>query len=294
MATLLTRIRTATRTHGLASRSFSASAPSLARMVRPPSNLPTQLISSPSEALNPPIYLPLSSLVSRKPGEPRASSKVVSLDPSVFSHPIRNDILHAAVVHYRDGLRQGSASTKTRAEVSGSGRKLRPQKGSGRARLGDRGSPMLRGGGRAFGPKPRDFSTKLPRKVIEMAMRVALSSKVKSQSLCVVETLQWPGFKTKELAARLASLSWNDKVLFVCGHHVPKTLRRSSSNLQGVETIGAEDLTVYDIVVNKRTVLDLAAVEWLEKRLGKSNLPLEAMPVIPLQILDQPLSSVTQ
>lgn len=247
-----------------------------------------------AEALNPPFHLPLASLLPRKAGEPRASSKVVSLDPSVFSHPIRNDILHAAVVHYRDGLRQGSASTKTRAEVSGSGRKLRPQKGSGRARLGDRGSPMLRGGGRAFGPKPRDFSTKLPRKVVEMAMRVALSAKVKSQSLCVVESLQWPSVKTKELAVRLDNLSWNDKVLFVCGRHVPRTLSRSSSNLQGVETVGAEHLTVYDVVVNKRIVLDLAAVEWLEKRFGKSNVPLEVMPLIPLQMLDTPVSAVAQ
>ncbi|KAG9001064.1 54S ribosomal protein, mitochondrial [Tulasnella sp. JGI-2019a] len=289
MATLLQRARAIVQPYGLASRSFSGSLPAIARA----SNL-NRTPSSSSETLNPPFYLPLSSLLPRKPGEPRASSKVVSLDPSVFSHPIRNDILHAAVVHYRDGLRQGSASTKTRAEVSGSGRKLRPQKGSGRARLGDRGSPMLRGGGRAFGPKPRDFSTKLPRKVIEMATRVGLSAKVKEQSLCVVETLQWPGSKTKDLATRLADLSWNDKILFVCGQHVPKTLRRSASNLQGLETMGAEDLTVYDIVSNKRIVLDLAAVEWLEKKFGKSNVPLNVMPLVPLQILEDPAPSATQ
>ena len=118
-----------------------------------------------------------------EPDAPPASDKVVELDPTVFNHPIRRDIIHLCVVHYRDSLRQGSANTKTRSEVRGSGRKIRPQKGSGRARLGDGQSPMLRGGGIAFGPKPRDFSTKLPRKVIEMGMRVALSAKLKEQRL---------------------------------------------------------------------------------------------------------------
>ncbi|KAG8963986.1 54S ribosomal protein, mitochondrial [Tulasnella sp. 419] len=110
------------------------------------------------------LYLPLSSLLPRNSDQSKASSQVVSLDPSVFSHPIRRDILHLCVVHHRDGLRQGSANTKTRSEIKCSGRKLRPQKGTGRARLGDASSPMLRGGAVAFGPKPRDFSTKLPRK----------------------------------------------------------------------------------------------------------------------------------
>ena len=106
--------------------------------------------------------------------EENLEDEVVELDPSIFNHPIRRDILHLCVVHHLDSLRQGSANTKTRGEVRGSGAKIRPQKGTGRARLGDGQSPMLRGGGVAFGPKPRDFSTKLPRKVIQMGMRVAL------------------------------------------------------------------------------------------------------------------------
>src|SRR5882757_2916434 len=122
-----------------------------------------------------PVYLTLSSLV----GKSKGAKKAVALDPTVFDHPVRRDILHLCVVHYLDSLRQGTASTKTRAEVAGSRRKIRPQKGTGRARLGDRQSPMLRGGGVAFGPKPRDFSTKLNRKVIQMGMRVALTMKLR-------------------------------------------------------------------------------------------------------------------
>ncbi|KAG8949646.1 54S ribosomal protein, mitochondrial [Tulasnella sp. 424] len=267
-------ILTPTRKAVLSSiRPFSTTANRLARVTDAGPSLtkktpPTSLVQA-----QPPVYIPLSSFLRRKAGEPRSSNQVVALDPEVFSHPIRRDILHLCVVHYRDGLRQGSASTKTRAEVSGSGRKLRPQKGSGRARLGDRGSPMLRGGGRAFGPKPRDFSTKLPRKVVEMGMRVALSAKLGERSLSVVESLEWDGAKTKDLSKRLAELAW-PKVLFVSGHGVPELLRRTTGNLQGVEVVSAEELTIYDILRSKRIVLDVSAVEWLERRYGKDALPL--------------------
>lgn len=102
--------------------------------------------------------------------------------------PLRKDILHRAVIYEADKTRQGTASTKWRSEIRGSGAKLRPQKGTGRARLGDRGSPMLRGGGVAFGPKPRDFSTKLPRKIYDLAWRTALSYRYAKGELIVVET----------------------------------------------------------------------------------------------------------
>ena len=130
---------------------------------------------------------------------------------------------------------------------------------------------MLRGGGVAFGPKPRDFSTKLPRKVIEMGMRVALSAKLREHSLGVVESLNWPGVKTGPLAKRISELRWR-KTLFVTGlDEVPEGLRRASSNIDGVEVVAAKDLLVYDAVKWPRVVLDLAAVEWLERKLGKKT-----------------------
>ena len=137
------------------------------------------------------------------------------------------------------------------------------------ARLGDGQSPMLRGGGVAFGPKPRDFSTKLPRKVIQMGMRVALSARLKEQGLGVVESLDWPGFKTKELAARVKELGW-EKTLFVTGlEDIPEGLDRSSRNLPRVEVAMADELTVYDIMKWPRLVLDVSAVEAFERSLGK-------------------------
>ncbi|KAI9837261.1 MAG: hypothetical protein M1819_000335 [Sarea resinae] len=118
-----------------------------------------------------------------------------TMEPIRFEHypsnhlflPLRRDILHKAVVFEGDNTRQGTASTKWRGDIHGSGRKIRPQKGTGRARLGDRKSPMLRGGGVAFGPHPRDFGTDLPRKVYDLAWRTALSYRYRKGELIVVE-----------------------------------------------------------------------------------------------------------
>ena len=212
----------------------------------------------------------MSSLVLPSEDAPASSENVVELDPTVFGHAIRRDILHLCVVHYLDSLRQGSANTKTRGEVRGSGHKIRPQKGSGRARLGDGQSPMLRGGGVAFGPKPRDFATKLNRKVIQMGMRVALSARVKENSLGIVESLDWPSGKTNELAKRIDQLGWR-KTLFVSGYdEVPERFRRASNNIEKVRSALAKDLNVYDVVRWDRVVLDLPAVEWFERTLTKT------------------------
>lgn len=117
-----------------------------------------------------------------------------TMEPLHFTHypanhlhlPLRRDILHRAVIFEGDAARQGTASTKWRDDVHGSGKKIRPQKGTGQARLGDKKSPMLKGGGVAFGPHPRDFSTKFPRKMYDLAWRTALSYRYKRGELIVV------------------------------------------------------------------------------------------------------------
>ena len=224
-----------------------------------------------------PVYIPLSTLI-RSTHTPQSSDQVAELDPTVFSHPIRRDILHLCVVHHLDSLRQGSANTKTRGEVRGSGIKIRPQKGSGKARLGDGQSPMLVGGGVAFGPKPRDFSTKLPRKVIQMGMRVALSARVQEHNLRVVESLEWPRTKTSDMARRLDELGWDHKTLFVTGKAVvPTGLKLSTGNLPKISTTTAQQVGVYDLVKWPRVVLDLEAVQWFEHQLGKTQSSTEAM-----------------
>jgi len=199
-------------------------------------------------------------------------SSTVTLDPYVFVQPIRRDILHLCVTHHMDSLRQGSANTKTRSEVAGSGRKIRPQKGSGRARLGDKKSPMLRGGGVAFGSKPRDFSTKLPRKVQQMGMRVALSAKLKDDLLTVVHDLDWPFPKTKLLNKRLKDLGWFN-TLFVTGRStVPVNFARASSNLQDVFVKPVVDVNIHELLKHPRVILDREAIEFLNTVLGKQSL----------------------
>ncbi|KIJ68514.1 hypothetical protein HYDPIDRAFT_146714 [Hydnomerulius pinastri MD-312] len=213
-----------------------------------------------------PVYLTLNSLQGKKIRE-----KAVALDPTVFNHPIRRDILHLCSVHYLDSLRQGSANTKTRSEVRGSGRKIRPQKGTGKARLGDGQSPMLRGGGVAFGPKPRDFSTKLNRKVIQMGLRVALSAKLKEQRLGVVPRIKWYCHKTITFKHRLDKLGWRTGTLFVTGlPQVDPKISLAGRNLRGVEFKHVDDVNVYDLINWRRVVLDLPAVSLLELKLGKA------------------------
>lgn len=145
---------------------YSGFAPSLQRRPPPP---PREIMTT---IYNFPNFEPL---------------RFVPYAESDLSLPLRKDILQRAIIFEADSARQGTASTKWRSEVHGSNRKIRPQKGSGRARLGDKKNPMLRGGGVAFGPKPRDFSTKLPRKIYDLAWRTALSYRYKKGQLLIVQ-----------------------------------------------------------------------------------------------------------
>lgn len=151
---------------------------------RPTSELttsPTTQVSSPASVHTPDVLTTIYSWPTLEP---------VRFDwyhPKHLYLPMRRDILHRAVVFEGDATRQGTASTKWRKDVHGSGRKIRPQKGTGRARLGDRKSPMLRGGGVAFGPHPRDFSTGLQKKVYDLAWRTALSYRYKKGELIILD-----------------------------------------------------------------------------------------------------------
>ncbi|KAF8736546.1 hypothetical protein AX14_014380 [Amanita brunnescens Koide BX004] len=225
-----------------------------------------------AKALNQPVYISLTKPLKRKTSDLSSEDNVVALDTTVFDHPIRRDILHLCVTHYLDSLRQGSASTKTRGEVRGSGIKLRPQKGTGKARLGDGQSPMLVGGGVAFGPKPRDFSTKLPRKVIQMGMRVALSAKVRERQLGVMTSLSWPNGQTKHLNQMINARGLK-KTLFITGEDSPCTgLERAIANIPRVKLVTAEELNVYEILKWHRVLLDRKAVDYFEQLLGKQTL----------------------
>ncbi|CAE6421808.1 unnamed protein product [Rhizoctonia solani] len=250
------------------------------------------IVDAPLQALpieKKPIYLTMSSLLIRAKSEPRAATLAIPLSQDVFGQNLRRDILHACVIHYLDGLRQGTASTKTRAEVSGSNRKIRPQKGTGRARLGDIRSPSIRGGGTAFGPKPRDFKTLLPRKVRELGMRIALSVKLRDGQLGAVSSLEWPTPKTKSLRTRVGELGWTDRTLFLTGkNEVPEALGLASRNISSLLCKTAANATVYDILRWKRVILDIEAIEWFERELGFK--PKHEL-IVPLESRDGPVIS---
>ncbi|KAF8898808.1 ribosomal protein L4 domain-containing protein [Infundibulicybe gibba] len=230
------------------------------------------------EPIAEPVLLSLSQRLTH-PGTEHSQAHVAVLNPTVFNHPIRRDILHLCVIHHLDSLRQGSANTKTRGEVRGSGVKIRRQKGTGKARLGDGQSPMLVGGGVAFGPKPRDFSTKLPRKVIEMGMRIALSAKVKEQKLGVVTKIHWPNGKTKHLAQKIDKLGLR-KTLFVTGEsQTHASLERAIANIPMVKLISPDKLSVYETLKWQRIVMDIKAVDYFERALAK-DVPVRDIPLL--------------
>lgn len=204
--------------------------------------------------------------------------------PSTHLHlPLRRDLLHRAVVFEGDATRQGTASTKWRDEVHGSKRKIRPQKGTGRARLGDKKSPMLRGGGRAFGPKPRDFGTGLPWKIYDMAWRTALSYRYRRSELIIVDTLELQpeeGGKAwmKKVFGRLRWGQGHGRSTLIAGVEEEQdgTFRYSEEKqpiFEGLEdareegrALWVDDVDVKDLLTTKRLVVEKSALDWMLKR----------------------------
>lgn len=186
--------------------------------------------------------------------------------PATHLHlPLRRDILHRAVIFEGDAKRQGTASTKWRDDVHGSGRKIRPQKGTGRARLGDKKSPMLRGGGVAFGPHPRDFSTKLPRKIYDLAWRTALSYRYRKGELIVVDNQSdleqdWRGSINRIMKAN----NWGNadgRSLIVTTDKRPKLFEVMSKAGQHGKVKTETDVDVKDLLELGRIIIEKRALD---------------------------------
>jgi large subunit ribosomal protein L4 len=172
-----------------------------------------------------------------------------TLDKRVFDGPQRVDLMHRAVIWQRDGMRQGTAATKGISDIRGTTRKAAPQKGRGKARVGTYRAPQFRGGATVFGPKPRDHSTDLPRKVWEAALRSALATKYQQGQLLLVDALRVKSHKTRDFYALLGRYLWQDTtVLMATGYErVQRKLELASRNLQNVECTTADELDVYRI-----------------------------------------------
>jgi large subunit ribosomal protein L4 len=191
----------------------------------------------------------------------------IELPPSVFNAPLNAAVLHQAVRRQLANDRQGTHETKTRGEVSGGGKKPWKQKGTGRARQGSTRAPQWRHGGTVFGPHPRSYEQKMPRKQRRLALRVALSVKAQEGAVRVVEeiTLQEP--KTRLVAGLFAQLSAGAGTLFVIPEH-DLLLEKSTRNLAGVKTILATNLNPSDVLTAATVVFTRSALSQVEEWLS--------------------------
>jgi large subunit ribosomal protein L4 len=189
------------------------------------------------------------------------------LNDSIFNVPVKKSVLHQVVTAQLAAKRSGSASVKRRSDIRGSRRKLYRQKGTGRARKGDIKSPVLRGGGVIFGPDPRDYTKKVPKKVRKLALKMALSSKVQDQQLVVVDKIELDEIKTKVFAGIVKQLG-TEKALFVTSEK-DQRLELSSRNVPGIKILQTQGLNVYDILKYPTLVLVQPAIEGIEGRLGR-------------------------
>jgi large subunit ribosomal protein L4 len=197
------------------------------------------------------------------------NEKVGSLDLSddVFGGRVKTDLIWSQVVHENASKRRGTHATKTRALVSGSGKKPWRQKGTGRARVGEIRNPLWRKGGTVFGPQPRDYSFALPKKVARGALRSAMTQRLRDGVVTVVEALQVEEIKTKAAAAMLRDLGATGKTLVIDVHPEEKFVL-SSRNLDGVRVVPSNRVTARDVMDAQRLIVTRAAVERLQEVLA--------------------------
>lgn len=192
----------------------------------------------------------------------------LELSDEVFAAEVNEALLYEAVRQYMASARGGAAKTKTRHEVSGAGKKLWRQKGTGRARSGSIRSPLWRHGGTVHGPQPRDYSYELPRKMMKGAMRSALTGKLRDGELKVVDAFAFADHKSKGVRASLTKLDARKTVLVV-DNSDNHNLGRGARNLVGVTLLGTREVTPYHLLGHQRVLLSLDAAKKLSEALAK-------------------------
>ncbi len=193
--------------------------------------------------------------------------KDIKISDKVFAVPFNEAVVHQAMVRQQANARQGTASTKTRSEVSGSTAKLFRQKHTGLARAGSRRSPLRRGGGITFGPKPRSYRQAMPKKMRRLALKCVLSAKARDGELVVLEQLKPDESRTKEMARILAAVGVGSSALITTSE--PNVVK-SARNLTGIKTTPANLLNVVDLLSCKMLVMPVAGVRTVEQLWGNS------------------------
>ncbi|VEN74803.1 50S ribosomal protein L4 [Candidatus Desulfarcum epimagneticum] len=189
----------------------------------------------------------------------------VELSDLIFNVPVKKSVLHEVVTMQLAGKRAGTAAVKRRSDVKGSGAKLFRQKGMGRARRGDIKSPLLRGGGVIFGPSPRSYAQRTPKKVRALAMKMALTCKLEEKKLLVIDQMKLDRVKTKDFADILDRLGAKNSLLVSDGRD--EKLDLSSRNVPGTKVIETAGLNVYDILKYDTLILVEPAIKQIEGRL---------------------------
>jgi large subunit ribosomal protein L4 len=188
----------------------------------------------------------------------------ITLSDAVFGAEVNTGLLHEVVNMYLANQRQGTSDTKTRAEISGGGRKPWRQKGTGRARAGSTRAPNWRHGGVAFGPHPRSYGWTMPKKARRVALRSALSAKLAAGELVVIDSFDLDAPKTKDVVALLKALNVNRKAFLVTAEQSPNVYK-SARNIEGVNTNAARNLNVYEVLNSGKLVLTKDAVAKVEE-----------------------------
>ncbi len=199
----------------------------------------------------------------------------VELADAVFGAEINRHLLHEASRWYLNGLRSGTAKTKEKSEVSGAGRKLWRQKGTGRARVGSIRSPIWRHGGTVHGPKPRSYAYALPKKMLLGALRSALSAKLAEEKLTIVDAWSLDTHKTKTLRIALEKLN-AEKTALLVAYGENRNLELASRNLEGVKLSASNALQPYDVLRHDRLVVSKDAIARLSHTLDPDRQPIEA------------------
>jgi len=192
----------------------------------------------------------------------------IELSEAIFGLPFNEAVVHQAMTRQLANRRQGTASTKTRGEVRGSTRKLYSQKHTGRARRGDKKSPLLRGGGVVFGPKPRLYQQALPKKMRRLALKCLLSAKIREENIKLVQELNLEKPKTKEMINILSSLGVDSSALILTAQPTPSVVK-SIANLPEVKALPAALVNVLDLLSYEMLIATVPAIRTIEQIWGK-------------------------
>ncbi|ADW16966.1 LSU ribosomal protein L4P [Desulfobulbus propionicus DSM 2032] len=189
----------------------------------------------------------------------------IDLNESLFNLEVNTGILHEVVCMQRANRRSGNACTKTRGEVSGGGAKPWRQKGTGRARSGSRTSPVWRGGGTVFGPKPRDYSYSMPKKVKRLALKMAMSARCQEGNIVIVDQFDLPAVKTKEFLKVMTNFQFENCLVVTAESE--DNLGLSARNAVGFKVLPVAGLNVYDILKHSKLMILQSSLAKIEERL---------------------------